>query len=108
MLFSSKKGDQLRREVQAKKTPDAKIEVMAREAKTVFRNFWNMVKDPLKKGAMKVEKEAEKYGKKYSTEAKEKLEAWKDKAVEGVGKELQYAKKKAWKLEEKLAKKLKR
>lgn len=108
LFFSSKKGEQLRKEVQSEKTSDGKIEVVAREAKTVLSNFWNMIKDPLKKGAMKIEQEAEKYGKKYGGEAKEKMGEWKDKAVTEMSKELKKAKKKAWKLEAKLAKKLKR
>lgn len=87
LMFSSKKGDELRKQVKSEKTPEGKIEVVGKEAKNVFVNFWRLIKDPLQKGLQKAEHEAEKYG----HEAKKKLGSWKNTVtnkVKKVGKKL--------------------
>lgn len=74
MLFSTKKGEEIRKEVKAKKTSDEKMEIVGEEAKAMLRNFWKTVKGPVEKHLKTLKDEAEKYGKKYGKGALEGLE----------------------------------
>lgn len=108
LLFSTKKGEEVRRKLDQKEGADEKMEVVAEEAKGMFRNFWRAIKGPLKKGYKELEKNAKKYGKEYAGEAKEELE----KGVKRVANEAKHwgteAGKKLKEVEEKVKKKWKR
>lgn len=93
MIFSTKKGDEIRTKVAAKKSTEDKAEVVGEEAKEMFKNFWATIKGPLKKGLDDTRKEMEKAGKKYGKQAQKKMMEFKDMAEEEIQKEVKKAKK---------------
>lgn len=80
MFFSTKKGEQIRKEMARKKGSEEKLEVVKEEAGAMAKSFWNTVKGPLKRGFKDAKKEMEKIGKEYGTQAKKRLSEWKEKA----------------------------
>lgn len=92
MLFSTKKGEDIRKEVKAKKNSDQKLEVVKNEAKALLTNFWNSIRGPLKRHFKDIKEEAEKYGKKYGHGASVTLGKWKEKAMNELEKEASFVK----------------
>lgn len=93
MLFSTKRGAEIRKEFKSKATPEGKAEVVGEEAKDMLKDFWQTIKGPLKKGYKQVEWGVKKYGKKYGSEALEKLEGWEKKAAHEIKRDVAIAKK---------------
>jgi gas vesicle protein len=108
LLFSTKKGEEVRRKLEQKEGADEKMEVVAEEAKGMFRNFWRAIKGPLKKGYKEIERNAKKYGKEYGAQVQEKLEDLKGAAKEELSKDVKFASKKLREVEEKVKRKWKR
>lgn len=96
LFFSRKKGEELRKAVQSKKSSDQKLEVVGAEAKAMLRNFWTTIQGPLKKGLKELKKDAEKVGK-----------DWKTKALTEIEKDTKVIKKKAQETKEKVHEKVK-
>ncbi|GEM_PF-5224507 len=94
LLFSTKRGEEIRKEFRAKKGSEQKMEVVAEETKSLFKNFWKIVKSPLEKTWKSVEKEAGTVGTKYGKEAKKKFEVMKGKAMKEMKREMEVLKKK--------------
>lgn len=83
MLFSTKKGEEIRRRVTSQRSREEKAEAIASEAKDMAKSFWKTIKGPLMNFGEILKNDAEKYG----PQAKKKLEQWKDKAVQEVKRE---------------------
>ncbi len=94
LLFSTKRGEEIRKEFKSKKGSEQKMEVVAEETKSLFKNFWKTVKGPLERTWKSVEKEAEGVGKKYGKGAKKKFGEMKDKAMKEMKREMEVLKKK--------------
>ena len=93
MLFSGRRGQEIRKEIETKSSNEEKAELVGEEAKTMFKNFWNTIRGPLKKLGKEMKKDAEKYSKKYGKEAIDKIEEWKEKASKEIEKDVSVAKK---------------
>jgi len=92
MLFSTKKGEVVRKQLASKRSTEGKAEVIGKEAKELAQNFWKTVKVPMKKMGEVIQKDMERYTKQYSDQAKDKIDDWKKKAEKEITVEIKRAK----------------
>lgn len=91
VLFTGKKGDEVRQKLKTKKTNEGKAEVLGEEAKDLAKNFWGAVKGPLQKFSNSMQSSFKSYQRKYGPEAKKKLGEWKVMAEKELNKDLKIA-----------------
>jgi|CXWL01.1.fsa_nt_gi hypothetical protein len=91
VLFTSKKGDEVRKKLSSKKSTEGRAEVLGEEAKDLAKNFWSTVKGPLQKFSNSMQSSFKSYQKKYGPQAKKKFGEWKLMAGKELNKDLKIA-----------------